>query len=73
MTRNRITRSYWGLVLVAAGVLFLARNLGLIDFHFSWRRYWPVFLILLGIAMVLKSMAGGSAGTQTKPDDHTGA
>lgn len=54
--RKRITDIYWGLVFVAAGGFFLARNLGYLEFPFSWRIYWPVILILIGISFVLSTL-----------------
>jgi len=38
---------YWGLVILAIGVLFLLRNLDYLHFHVG--DLWPVLLILLGI------------------------
>lgn len=38
---------YWGLVILAIGVLFMLRNLAYL--HFSVGDLWPVVLILLGI------------------------
>lgn len=44
----------FALILIFAGVLFLANNLGIIPW-FIWTeiwRFWPVFLILLGVQMI---------------------
>lgn len=60
MVPKRISNVYWGVVLVLGGAIFLARNLGLFDFYFSWRRYWPVLLILFGIGWIVKSFAENS-------------
>ena len=46
---------YWGTILIIVGFLFLARNLGYIDFHFSWRVYWPAILILVGLSIMINS------------------
>ncbi len=56
MKRRMVSELYWGLILIAIGVLFLARNLGYIDFYFSMRTYWPVILIVVGVAMILKML-----------------
>lgn len=52
--RRRGDRSWAGLTLVVAGVLFLLANLG----FFSWvdvGTFWPVLLILLGLFVVARS------------------
>lgn len=41
---------YWGLILVGLGVLFLLNNLNVIDFTF--KNLWPIFLIILGFAII---------------------
>ena len=43
-------------VLIALGLLFLLRNLGLLDFE-RWMRYWPVLLIVLGLYMLFNRVA----------------
>jgi predicted membrane protein len=48
-----------GLVLVAVGGIFLANNLGYLSWDL-WRFFWPVILILAGIAMLLRGMDRGS-------------
>ena len=55
MTKRTTKDLYWGAILVVVGGLLLARNLGYIDFHFSLRLYWPVILILIGIAILINS------------------
>jgi phage shock protein C len=45
-----------GAILVAVGVLILLGNFGL--FHFwSWGRLWPVILIAIGAALLLRRRA----------------
>jgi cell wall-active antibiotic response 4TMS protein YvqF len=46
---------FWPLVLVAAGVLLLLQNLGLIASNSIDRflNLWPLLLVLLGIGLVL--------------------
>jgi hypothetical protein len=44
---------FWGVLLVAVGLLFVLRNLGY--FYFSWHsfwRLWPVILVLLGVSLL---------------------
>ncbi|MBF8248640.1 MAG: hypothetical protein HW374_1440 [Bacteroidetes bacterium] len=55
MTKKIVKDFYWGAILVVVGGLFLARNLGYLDFYFSMRLYWPVILILIGIAILINS------------------
>jgi len=55
MHRQNPDRIFWGVVFVLFGGLFLARNLGYIDLHYTMRTYWPVLLILFGFNIILKS------------------
>ena len=55
MTKKTAKDLYWGAILVVAGGLLLARNLGYIDFHFSLQLYWPIILILIGISILINS------------------
>lgn len=44
---------FWPGVLIAAGVLFLLNNLGLLD----WLRpeiFWPVILIAIGVWLIVR-------------------
>lgn len=44
----------WGLVLLFIGIMWLLSNTGTISFHwFSLWRFWPVFLIILGVNLML--------------------
>lgn len=56
MARNASSSIFWGVILIIIGGLFLARNFGLLDFHFMWRTYWPVILIVIGASWVVKSL-----------------
>ncbi len=50
---------YWGLILVVIGGLFLAGNLGFLDFEFTprmLRTYWPLILVILGGSIVVNSI-----------------
>ncbi|WP_134089425.1 LiaI-LiaF-like domain-containing protein [Olivibacter sp. XZL3] len=51
MDRERLN---WGLVLLFIGVMWLLSNTGVISFYWSslWR-FWPVFLIILGVNLLL--------------------
>jgi len=38
-----------GLILIAVGLIFLLSNLGV----FTWGRFWPIVLIVIGLALIL--------------------
>ncbi|HEV7922927.1 MAG TPA: DUF5668 domain-containing protein [Thermoanaerobaculia bacterium] len=42
---------FWGLLLILVGTAFLADRYDLIDVH----RYWPMFLIALGVSRILSN------------------
>ncbi len=55
------------LILIAAGILFLLANLGLLPAGFwgaIWR-FWPVILILLGLDIILSRQLGWSSSITT--------
>ncbi len=48
--------TFWGIILLLFGVLFLLDNLGIMCFDF-WGfigDWWPVILIVLGISIIFK-------------------
>jgi hypothetical protein len=47
--KNTDGRVFWGLFLILMGVLFLLDQLGKLDFGSIVSRYWPLFLILIGL------------------------
>ncbi|MEH6305090.1 DUF5668 domain-containing protein [Olivibacter sp. CPCC 100613] len=59
MNRERLN---WGLVLLFVGVMWLLSNAGVISFYWSslWR-FWPVFLIILGVNLLLPKHGVGNA------------
>lgn len=73
------TRTPQGLLvggaLVAVGGLLTLRSMGL--FYISWRTIWPILLIVLGVKVVLRSVAAQRQGADgadpavplAKPDD----
>lgn len=56
MRKNRI---FWAAVLVCAGFLLLANNLGILNINI-WRLFWPSVLVLLGIWFLVGTMSGTS-------------
>lgn len=59
MNRERLN---WGLVLLFIGIMWLLNNTGVISFYWSslWR-FWPVFLIILGVNLLLPKHGVGNA------------
>ena len=57
MKQNDSSTIFWGVILVVMGGLFLLRNFGVIDFGWTIRQYWPVILIVIGLFIVVKSLA----------------
>lgn len=56
-------RMIWVIVLVALGLVILGRNLGLYSFSLSivWAAFWPIVLILVGLALLRSSSGPGTA------------
>jgi hypothetical protein len=54
---------FWGLVLIAAGALFLLSNLGIIQVN-VWNLIWPLFLIALGLSVLLRTSFRGSSTSE---------
>ncbi len=47
--------STFGIILIAGGSYFLARNIGLIDFGI--RQLWPILIIAAGVGMLRKALS----------------
>ena len=45
----------WGVVTLGAGTFFLLKNLDVIDWRFQ--DIWPLFLVLAGVALIVRSLA----------------
>ena len=58
---DRRPRVLIGLVLLAAGALFLLENLT--GWHVTWGRWWPVILIVVGISNLVRRNASRWVGT----------
>jgi len=52
---------FWGLLLVAAGTFLLLGRLGIADFSWTLRRYWPLIVVIIGISKLFRrrSVWGG--------------
>ena len=46
---------FFGGLILALGVLFLANNLGVINFDISIFQWWPVILIAVGLWLLISS------------------
>lgn len=53
LSRERPKQLVWGVVLVAVGLIFLLANFGFLDW-FAWGRWWPLILIAVGVAMLVR-------------------
>ncbi len=57
-------RAWWGLILVVLGFFLLLVNFKLLSlwlwglWGLSWKLVWPLFLILLGVAIILRKGGG---------------
>jgi len=60
MRRNAF---FWGSIFILFGILWMLRNAGIITFNI-WDVFWPLFLMLLGIWILVGPLFGGklSAG-----------
>jgi hypothetical protein len=53
---------FWGLLLIAAGSILLLGRLGVADFSWSLHKFWPLFIVIIGISKLFrrhKSVWGG--------------
>jgi hypothetical protein len=41
---------FWGLFLIAAGTILLLHRLGISDFSWTMRRFWPLIIIVIGVS-----------------------
>jgi|SRR5690554_3990904 len=61
MNKERIV---WGVILLAAGLVLLLQNMGIINFYWSSVfRLWPVILIAVGLNMLMPKNGAGSVVT----------
>ncbi|WP_223879913.1 cell wall-active antibiotics response protein LiaF [Paenibacillus spiritus] len=60
MKRRASSQAFGGLVLIGVGALFLARQLGYIDFSIGelFANFWPAILILWGVQQILGVLEG---------------
>jgi lia operon protein LiaF len=66
MGRRRGGKGFGGLVLIAAGILFLLHQLDMFTFDIGYlfSTFWPVFIIVFALSgLLFQSKRGGSGGT----------
>ena len=49
---NRSRGYFWGIILIALGLLFLLQNMDYLDVGNVFQDYWPAILILIGVKML---------------------
>lgn len=52
--RKRIANLLWGLIFIAAGVLFAGKVLGLWELNVSLRTWWPLVLIVPSLIAIIR-------------------
>jgi len=52
---------FWGLLLIAAGTFLLLGRLGIGDFSWTLRKFWPVIIMIIGVSKLFhrRSIWGG--------------
>ncbi len=73
---HRTGNLWWGLLLIALGVMFLLDNMNVIEFGEAVRTYWPALLVLWGVSILLSrsvvpraSSGGGTAASPSPAGD----
>ncbi|MDB4867373.1 MAG: hypothetical protein JWR03_1706 [Cohnella sp.] len=61
MQQSILHRLFWGMVIIAVGVVFLLNQTGATTFDLGdlFKNFWPVFIILFGVQGLLIQRAGG--------------
>ncbi|MFD0961579.1 cell wall-active antibiotics response protein LiaF [Paenibacillus chungangensis] len=64
MKGNFSSRLFTGLIIIAVGIVFLLRELGIIDIGIRslFATYWPCILIALGLQQLLSGRSSGDSG-----------
>ncbi len=53
-----LKKFFWGLLVVAIGLLIWAHNFGLIALSFHFSRDWPFLIVLAGLMSVWRALFG---------------
>lgn len=59
----------WGLIFIAAGIIFLLDNYGHIDAWEVVKTYWPLLLVVIGLKILWDVKQGSSATVIGAPSD----
>ncbi|MCU6709866.1 cell wall-active antibiotics response protein LiaF [Paenibacillus sp. J5C_2022] len=64
MKGNFSSRLFTGLIIITVGIVFLLRELGMIDISIGslFATYWPCILIALGLQQLLSGRSSGDSG-----------
>ena len=49
---------FWGLLVIALGLLLWAHNYGLVAFSFSFSRDWPLIIVIMGLMSAWRAVFG---------------
>ncbi len=61
---SRSAHLWWGITLIAVGVLFLLDNMDIVDFGYLLSTYWPLIFIIWGAGLLFgKETTGTASGT----------
>lgn len=55
------TNLIWGIIFIAAGIIFLLQNYGYIDAWDVVKTYWPLILVVIGLKILWDVKQSGSA------------
>lgn len=55
MNEQKVSNMYWGLLLAVFGGVMLAKNLEYIKIDIAWDTHWPIALIVVGGAMIIRT------------------
>ncbi len=48
-------RIFWGILVIAAGLIFLASSFGLFSAKLAWNLVWPISLVMVGFWIILNA------------------
>lgn len=60
---------WFGIVLIAFGILMLLDNMYVVDFSEVFHTYWPVVLVIWGLSMLWRRSSNGRNGAASPPGE----